>query len=409
MKPTASPQFSCIDVFCGCGGNSWGMLQGGGSRSLVPLLALDHDSCALATYQYNMPEVEVIHGDIREISPQTILERVGLQPEALGCLIASPPCQTYSRNNRLPKDKHDHRYVLYTHTLKMIRAIRPWTVFMENVPEMETCHGGVYHTDFLACLEDLGYVARHWTVNAANYGVPQHRHRLVYLAYRKDMGKIPQCPSLTHGEAPGLLPWITVEEAISDLPQRAAGHLEESFPTEPSQLLKRSAYAWARRPVRSSLIFNHSTRELNATQLRRLQALKEGQAYSNLPDDLRPAKGYKASYGRLWRSKPAQTLTTYLAYPGSGRFSHYEQDRVISIREALRLQSFDDDFRVLGNLSQQSTQVGNAVPPLLAAAFKQSIVTDLEAVMAFSPVHPHASLKDRECSSSSAAYTLLSS
>ncbi|HEU5376045.1 MAG TPA: DNA cytosine methyltransferase [Ktedonobacteraceae bacterium] len=389
MKPTVSPLFSCIDLFCGCGGNSWGMLQGGKSRSLEPLLALDNDPYALATYQHNMPSVEVVQGDIRETAPSFLLDRIGLRPGALGCLIASPPCQTYSRNNRLPKDKHDHRYVLYTHTLKMIRGIRPWVVFMENVPEMETCHDGIYHTDFLACLEQLGYTPRYWTVDAADYGVPQHRQRLVYLAYRNEMGVLPQCPPPTHGEASGLFPWVTVEEAIADLPARSAGVTEESFMAEPAHLLKRSAYAWARRPVRSSLVFNHSTRELNAVQLRRLQSLKEGQAYNDLPADLRPAKGYKASYGRLWRSKPAQTLTTYLAYPSSGRFSHYEQDRVMSIRESLRLQSFDDDFRVLGNLSQQSTQVGNAVPPLLATAFKGQIVADLEKVNASFPDHSH--------------------
>jgi len=83
----------------------------------------------------------------------------------------------------------------------------------------------------------------------------------------------------------------------------------------------------------------------------------------------------------MTRSKPAQTLTTYLAYPSTGRFSHYEQDRVITIREGLRLQSFDDRFRVLGNLAEQSNQVGNAVPPLLAAAFKNIIVEDLEKAL----------------------------
>jgi len=354
------------------------MLQNKESRQLIPLLALDIEPSALATYHENMPMVDVIQGDIRNINSSMLLSRIGLQPGELGCLIASPPCQTYSRNNRLPKDKHDHRYMLYTHTLKIIEGIRPWVVFMENVPEMETCHQGTYHSDFLECLRKLDYVPQYWTVDAANYGVPQHRNRLIYLAYRREMGKIPTCPPQTHGNSLELHPWITVEEAIGDLPPRQAGDNEDSFFFDRTQELKWSSYARARHPKRSSIVFNHSARNLNHTQILRLQALQEGQAFNDLPDKLRPTKGYKASYGRLWRTKPAMTLTTYLAYPSSGRFSHYKQNRVITIREALRLQSFDDDFKVLGTLIEQSAQVGNAVPPLLATAFKQHIVTDLE-------------------------------
>lgn len=380
MQRVTSPQFSCIDLFCGCGGNSWGMLQKNGSRQLTPLLALDIDASALATYHENMPMVNIMQEDIRNVNPSMVLNIIGLQPGELGCLIASPPCQTYSRNNRLPKDKHDHRYILYTHTLKMIESIRPWVVFMENVPEMETCHEGAYHSDFLERLRQLDYIPQYWTVDAADYGVPQHRNRLIYLAYRKEMGKVPICPPQTHGICSELLPWVTVEDAIADLPLREAGDNVDSFIFDSNKELELSFYARSRHPKHSSIVFNHSARTLNQTQIRRLLALQEGQAFNDLPDDIRPAKGYKASYGRLWRKKPAMTLTTYLAYPGSGRFSHYEQNRVITIREALRLQSFDDDFRVLGSLIEQSAQVGNAVPPLLATAFKQLIVADLEDV-----------------------------
>src|SRR5439155_23652591 len=117
--------------------------------------------------------------------------------------------------------------ILYTHTLKIIEGIRPWVVFMENVPEMETCHAGAYHNDFLECLRKLGYTPRHWTVNAADYGVPQHRNRLIYLAYREEMEKIPACPPPTHNHSSELRPWVTVEEAIADLPPRQAGDNED--------------------------------------------------------------------------------------------------------------------------------------------------------------------------------------
>jgi len=383
--PSGFALFSCVDLFCGCGGNSWGMLRKNGSRPLLPLLAVDIDPVALWTYHWNMPKVKALQADIQTIAPLDILNRVGLKQGELGCLIASPPCQTYSRNNRSPKEKTDHRNTLYAHVLKMIAGIQPWIVFMENVPEMETCFGGEFHQDFLNRLRNLGYSPSYWTVNTASYGVPQHRQRLIYLAYRTDMGKTPRCPPKTHGEEPELLPWVTVEQAIQDLPPRQAGELRNAVEFSERERVNRSPYALSLWPRRSLVTLNHFARSLNSTQLRRLRALGEGGDYDSLPADLRPAQGYKASYGRLWRGKPAPTLTAYLSYPGCGRFSHYEQDRVITIREALRLQSFDDDFWVFGPLMSQSNQVGNAVPPLLATAFRDVIVADLRSLDRQSP------------------------
>ena len=376
-KPVSS-LFACVDLFSGCGGNSWGMLEHARNRPLIPILALDSEPSAVFVYRRNMPMVDVLEADIRDVAPDDILRRIGLGSGELGCLIASPPCQTYSRNNRLPKDKNDYRNTLYLQTLRMIREIRPWVVFMENVPEMATTLEGAYHKDFLANLAVLGYVARHWTVDAADYGVPQRRERLIYLAYRTEMMKIPTCPAATHGAQAALTPWVTVENAIGDLPSRLAGKGPDWFIVDDAQKLKRSGYALSLCPSGSPVVVNHFARALDDVQIARLEALGEGQAYEDLPAHIKPKQGYKASYGRLWRSKPAPTLTTYLAYPGSGRFSHFEQNRVITIREALRLQSFDDSFEVPGILADQSTLVGNAVPPLLVAAFKKIIVRDLE-------------------------------
>ena len=316
--------------------------------------------------------------DIRLVEPDDILQAIGLNPGELGCIVASPPCQTYSRNNRGVKDAKDHRHTLYKPLLKLVEVIKPWSALVENVPEMETYANGKYHSDFLKELRNLGYIVQYWIVNSASYGVPQHRFRLIYLAYRREMNKIPQLPPITYGENEGLLSWVTVESAIKDLPIRNAGEKRDYFRITDTQILRRTEYAKARYSEGLQTVFNHSARSLNDTQINRLISLKEGQAYKDLPDKLRPKNGYDASYGRLWRNKPAPTLTAWLSYPGSGCFSHYEQNRVITIREALRLQSFDDNFRVFGSLLKQSALVGNAVPPLLANAFKNQIVADLE-------------------------------
>lgn len=388
MRPE-SPEFSFIDIFCGCGGNSWGMKQANGARPLIPLYALDSDPAAVENYRHNIPSVEVVCEDIRLVKSQDILQTIELNPGELGCIVASPPCQTYSRNNRSFKHPNDHRHTLYKPLLKLVEAIKPWVVLVENVPEMQKYANGKYHLDFLKRLKESGYVVNHWIVNSASYGVPQQRFRLIYLAYRKEMNKIPELPAITHGEDIALLPWVTVESAIKDLPKRNAGENRDCFHVTPKQISIRTEYAKARYSEGLKIVLNHSARNLNNTQISRLLSLQEGQAYKDLPDKLRPRNGYSASYGRLWRDKPAPTLTAWLSYPGSGRFSHYEQNRVITIREALRLQSFDDNFSVFGSLLKQSALVGNAVPPILANAIKNQVVADLEAHFSILPQgHP---------------------
>lgn len=375
--------FSFVDLFSGCGGNSWGMIQPRNTHPLRPLLALDTDEIALQTYHVNMPEVEIVCRDIQKTTSASILKKIGLQKGELGCLVASPPCQTYSRNNRIAKSQLDQRHTLYKNVLRLVRYIKPWVVFMENVPEMKTENGGKYHKDCLNFFKKEGYRVGVWTVNAADYGVPQMRQRLIYLAYHKSLGVKPSLPAITNSYK-GILPkWVTIEDAISDLPHRQSGSQEDSFIVEHATNL--STFALNARCEIGQTVFNHSSRSLDDTQIRRIESLAEGQGYKDLPDDLRPKKGYAASYGRLWRNRPAPTLTTYLQYPSTGRYAHYEQHRVITVREALRLQSFDDRFVVCGQTIDQSRQIGNAVPPLLAAAFKDKIVEDLQTVYQESP------------------------
>lgn len=378
MPFISNPHLSFIDLFSGCGGNSWGMSQAGKTIAMQPLLAVDIEQIALKTYKFNHPSTQTLFRDISKLSASELLKQIGLTPGKLGCLVASPPCQSYSRNNRTASKKQDERNTLYLHTLRLIKGVEPLCVFMENVPEMKTHHNGVYHDHFVENLEKLGYVVKYWTVNSADHGIPQRRSRLIYLAFHKKLGQIPEKPAETHSESGDLLPqWIGAKDAIGDLPVREVADQRDSFDAK-IYSNERSEYAQQLAPRRNH-VFNHSSRSLNEIQVERLNVLEEGQAYYDLPKRLRPKKGYDSSYGRLWQDKPAQTITTWVQYPSSGRFSHYEQNRVITIREALRLQSFGDDFRVFGTMIEQSKQVGNAVPPLLAQIFKDSFAPILES------------------------------
>ena len=156
--------------------------------------------------------------------------------------------------------------------------------------------------------------------------------------------------------------YVTVREAIADLPRLDHGEGEEPMPygtpaTGDYQRLVRNG---------SDVVYDHVARRLAPTQLERLRAIRPGQRMADLPEHLRTRQGYGGAYSRLDWDEPALTITTWVFHPGSGRFGHPEDDRTITMREAARIQSFDDDFRFTGSYNSKSRQIGNAVPPLLA-------------------------------------------
>jgi DNA (cytosine-5)-methyltransferase 1 len=229
----------------------------------------------------------------------------------------------------------------------------------------------------------LGYRTAFGTLDAARYGIPQHRVRLFYLAYRDDVGALPQLPSPTHGTKDGLKPYVTVRQAIEDLPAREAGEVLPDFAWDADSLpaaeaLAIGAYSDLMRAPRGYLVTHHSAQPLSEIARRRIEALRPGQAIANLPIDLQPRMGYRGTYGRLDPDRPSSTITANCDYPSRGRFTHYKQVRGLTLREAARLQSFPDRFHwPVRYRTHAAQQIGNAVPPLLAHALARRITTDL--------------------------------
>ena len=288
-----------------------------------------------------------------------------------------PPCQNFSRQNPLNKEKTDEeRKRLLFEFLRLIEEILPPFILMENVPGIKTDFNKAILGEFLQRLGQNYYVKED-ILNAANYGVPQVRKRFVLHAVRNDIDKELKAvgfsfdlPKATHDKKGdnGLLKWKTVKEAIDDLPIINAGEEYED----------------------DGKIHNHKCAGLSDTNLKRMRAIREnGGSRNGLPENLvlkchkkedengNVFLGHGDVYGIMDSEKPAPTITGGCLCYSKGRYGHYSQDRAISIREAARLQTFPDDFIFSDSLTDSALQIGNAVPIDLVKAsgevFKMAI------------------------------------
>ena len=244
---------------------------------------------------------------------------------------------------------------------RFLRRFRPELIFVENVPGLrDGSLGRKVFQRLIQALEELGYFTSHQIVRSQDYGVPQRRARLVLLSSL--FGPV-VFPAPSHGHGSHHSDYATVGEWIGDLPAISAG---ETHPVVP----------------------NHRAARLSPINLRRIQTTPPGGGWRDLPPDLMPESrksgfnGFTDVYGRLSWDAPAPALTTRCISYSNGRFGHPFQDRAISVREAACLQTFPLDFVLTGNLNSQARQVGNAVPPLLAQHFGESIASNLAGVVA---------------------------
>jgi DNA (cytosine-5)-methyltransferase 1 len=370
-------KYSLMDLFSGCGGISRGFEAAG----FKTLLGLDLDTDSLATFKFNHPAAHTVAEDISKVAPRAVADRAGVGPGDLDCLVGGPPCQSFSKNvpasARFFEDPRNH---LYEWFMEFVEDLQPKTVLVENVAELANAHNGYVRDQIMGRLRSLGYAVIGKRLLAADYGVPQLRRRMFFLASRVGDRHL-QFPAPTHlppAACQTLLSephYVTVEQAISDLPRLEAGGGEEPMPYASDPL---SDFQRLMRNGNGS-VYDHVARALAPMQLARLQAIKPGQRMKDLPAHLQAKKGYGGAYSRLEWDKPALTITTWVFHPGSGRFGHPVDDRTITMREAARLQSFDDDFRFTGSYNSKSRQIGNAVPPLLAQRLAEVLRLQLDA------------------------------
>lgn len=357
--------FKAIDLFCGCGGISSGLTMAG----IDVTLGIDIEGKYLSTFIENFGKKTALASDISIMQPEIILEQLGIQGGDLDMLVGGPPCQGFSKNvPRKAREIDSKNNQLIYDFLRYCEVIFPKIILMENVAEMKNGFDGTYSEKILKGLSELGYTVTEMVLNAADYGVPQKRKRAFFIANR--LGVKFKIPKPTHSKDKHVSVW----EAIGDLPSLELGETKTFYSSEPL-----NNYQKLMRIKAKNHVFNHFAKKLNKTQEERIRSLKPGQGLKDLPSHLQVKGGYSGAYGRLTKDMIAPTITRWVFHPGSGRWGHPVDYRLITIREAARLQSFPDDYVFVGTYTDQAGQIGNAVPPLLIKCIVESMLEDLQS------------------------------
>lgn len=393
-------KYKVVDLFCGCGGISRGLHMTGRFGTQFGVEVEKHPAKTFAANITNVDEQpsHVFCGDIELLSENTTqlwkeLRKGGInQTGDIDLVTGGPPCQGFSRNGvrryldeeRSQRFYDDPRNHLYKSFLSLIKELSPKVVLIENVREFLNFGQGKFASDLLARLDELGYYTEYQKLSAADFGVPQIRHRVFFLAARKkDVDKVgsrPAFPQPSHSNKlnghPSLFikPYRTVADAIKDLPPPVYSH-----DTSPAEYPNKNGLSDLAQILRSpsGKVFNHVARKLSSMSLERIRAVGH-KRMRDIDTNLRTKKFYGSAYGRLLWNLPALTITTWVYHVGSGRFAHPEEDRALTMREAARLQSFDDGFIFPPLINPVSQMIGNAVPPLLAKAFGEEIAKYLD-------------------------------
>jgi len=359
--------WTAIDLFCGAGGLSEGFAQAG----FHVLAGNDFDDYAGETFSATHPEAAFLPGPIQDVSVSALLKAAGLKAGKLDCLIGGPPCQAFSVYNH-KRGMHDERSSLFREYLRIVKGLRPKWVVMENVTGITSAGNGQAVQEILEGLSSLGYHVETNILRAEEYGVPQERRRILFIGNRTKTPII--WPRPTHG--PGLLPFVTIKEAIGDLPVLKNG--EDPGPI-PYRTSPRTAYQKELRRG-EKLVYNHAAPKLGKINLDRMKYIRQGGSWRDIPVDLLP-EGMKRArrsdhtkrYGRLHPDGLSSTILTKCDLHW-GAYIHPDQDRTLTVREAARLQSFPDTFHFSGPKTEQYVQVGNAVPPVLGRSIAYAVL-----------------------------------
>jgi len=363
------------DICCGLGGLSEGLRMAG----FDVRLAIDNSPSALYAYHLNHPDTFVAIQDITQIRKFVRhLAAVGIPQGRLGVLAGGTPCQSFSPANsrKIPGRNEDHGLVL--EFARLVGEAKPLLFVLENVPHMAKVEGGALLNEFKAATERHGYGIFEGRLWAHEYGVPQRRRRLFLVGSR--IGPFEFMPP-THGPNSSTdKPFVTVDDAIlGDLPD--AVRLDG---TNTTRRYVRPPKGWYQRWLRvgSPGVQDHLWNNLGSDVVQRFNLIPQGKSWSQVqkegvaPENLRIKVVHKSVYRRLEGNEPSVTIV----HVRKAMIIHPTRNRLISLREAARLQSFRDRYvfcggkRGIRQFDQIQQQLGNAVPPLLARSIARRLI-----------------------------------
>jgi DNA (cytosine-5)-methyltransferase 1 len=368
-------KYNMIDLFSGAGGFACGCSFAG----FESILGIDHFEPAMMTWLKNHPDSIGCLGDIRAINPEKIkkmLEEKGI--ERIHLLTGGVPCQGFSLANRKHND-FDERNFLFLEYMKYVRVLKPDYIILENVSGMRSTAGGKFEEDIKQSMEELGYTTTVKLINAADYGVPQIRHRLVFVGVRRNSGLsdkyyFPEGDFVERNKQLNLFnstkkPYRTVREAIFDLPALENNESKNKYKSEPLNEYQKIMRGFCvdygiAKPAKLS---NHVAPNHPADTVAKIASTKPGEPmYTKFKQRI-----------RLALDKPSPTQLAGGIRP-QFQFGHPTQPRGLSIRERARIQSFPDSYIFVGGIVQERVQTGNAVPPLMIYELVKPIANDLD-------------------------------
>lgn len=353
-------KYRILDLFCGAGGFSYGMEK---NPNFCTKIALDFDERAAETFKKNMPQTEVVVGDITNAETKENIISLARKKD-VNMIIGGPPCQGYSMKGKKMGLK-DPRNFLFREYLNIVEQLQPEIFVIENVKGLLLASNGWFRDEILKSIENLGYTVRYGVLNAADFGVPQSRERAVFICSK---GKPIELPT------PTVSKYTTVREAIGDLAYLNSG--EGEFESEylmdamsDYQLLMRNG---------CKKIYNHKASNHKQVALDKLKLIPPEQGKESLPSELLGNQQFKTTWGRLKWEEVSPTIDTRFDASSNGTNNHPFLHRAITPREAARIQSFDDKFIFYGSKVYIRKQIGNAVPPLMAKAIADKIDIDYD-------------------------------
>ena len=326
-------------------------------------MANEYDESIAASYMENHKNTKMIVGDITLLDLKEIF---GKYRGAIDVVIGGPPCQGFSQKGKR-KTINDERNFLFKYYVSVVDLVKPKYFVMENVPNLLTAGDGYFKQEIELLFNKMGYSLECGVLNAADYGVPQNRRRAIIIG--KFNGVAPKLPAPKDKK-------VTIWDAISDLAylQSGEGTAEQEYrnpaDSEYEKLMRKD----------SSMLFNHVATKHSPLALERLALIPPNSGRESLPEEHLTKSIYSGTWTRMRKDEISVTITTRFDTPSSGKFTHPFLNRAITVREAARIQSFPDNFHFIGNKGSQMKQVGNAVPPLLAAAVAEVIMDDIKEV-----------------------------
>lgn len=348
-------KYKVLDLFCGAGGLSLGFKLAG--YNIVG--GIDFFPDAIKTHETNFKDSISICGDIKEIDDEKVKKLFG---NKIDIIVGGPPCQGFSAGNR-QQTEDDPRNKLFFEFIRFVKILNPKAVVIENVRQVLTKDNGYAKNKIFEILEDLGYNVDVRVLLSSDYGVPQNRNRAVFIGVKKDIS------NFNYDDIKKATKKITVAEAIGELYslEDKEEMILENKPITPFQKYIRG---------KSSKIENHIPKYPNKDVQERMEFVPQGGNWQDVPNHLWKVQRnnrHSSAYRRLDEKKQSITIDT-----GHMNYFHPIYNRVPTVRESARIQSFPDDFIFEGTPTSQLRQVGNAVPPLMARAVANLIREVLE-------------------------------